>query len=161
MNDTSELVSRVAGARFVTKLDLSKAYFQIPITEESQKYTGFIAHCGKFSYKVLPMGLKCASFTCQRLLDRVLRGMHRCTGTLIDDILIFSKQFDLHLGHVREVLDRLREAGLTLNTRKCTFASNNINIFGHTVHDGLISPDDEKIAVVANWPVPKNKKATP
>jgi len=80
-------------------------------------------------------------------------------GTLIDDILILSKQFDLHLGHVREVLNRLREAGLTVNTRKCTFASNNIKIFGHSVHDGSISPDDEKIEVVANWPVPKTSAA--
>ena len=77
---------------------------------------------------------------------------------MIDDISIFSKQFDLHLEHVREVLNRLREAGLTVNTRKCTFASNNIKIFGHTVHNGTISLDEEKIRVVANWPVPKNKK---
>ena len=158
MNDPSELISRVAGARFVTRIDLFKAFWQIPLSEESQKYTGFQTHCGKYSYKNLPMGLKCASFTCQRLLDRVLRGTHRYTGTLIDDILIFSKEFGLHLEHVREVLNRLRAAGLTVNTRKCTFASNNIKIFGHTVNDGLISPDEQKVEVVANWPIPKTKK---
>jgi len=75
MNDLSDLISRVAGARFLSRIDLCKAFFEIGLSEESQKYTGFISHCGKYKYLVLPMGLKCASFTCQRLIDRVLRGI--------------------------------------------------------------------------------------
>jgi len=158
MNDPNELLSRVAGGKYLTRVDLRKAFFQVNLSKRSQKYTAFHTPFGVFSYRRMAMGLKCASFTAQRLLDRILRGTHRFTGTLIDDILVFSKDFDLHLTQVREVLDRLRQAGLTANTEKCTFASNDIVIFGHRVHDGTIQPDNEKIEVIANWPTPRNKK---
>ena len=159
MNDANELLSRVAGSKYVTKLDMISAYFQIPLTKESQKLTTFHAQpFGVFSYTCLPMGLKCAGFTCQRLLDRILRSLHRCTATLIDDILVFSKDFDTHLKNLREVLNRLRQAGLTLNTRKCTFASNDLKIFGHRVVSGKVYPDDDKIEVIKNWKTPQNKK---
>ena len=52
---------------------------------------------------------------------------HRFTGSLIDDILIFSIVFDQHLKHLQEVLERLRQARLTVNTKKCKFAANDID----------------------------------
>jgi len=53
-------------------------------------------------------------------------------------MLIFSKEFDLHLQHVQNVLERLRQAGLTVNNMKCQFAANDILILGFHVQDGLI-----------------------
>jgi len=116
MNDPDKLLSRVAGGKYLTRLDLHKAFFQINLSKRSQKYGSFHTPFGVFSYRRMAMGLKCASFTAQELLDRILRDTHCFTGTLIDDILSFSKDFDLHLTQVREVLDRLIQAGLTANT---------------------------------------------
>jgi len=87
---------------------------------ESIKYTGFHTFCGSFTYKKMPMGLKCASATCQKLLNMELRGTHRFTGSLIDDILVFSMEFDQHLKHIQEVLERLRQARLTVNTKNAS-----------------------------------------
>ena len=158
MNNMNELLSRVAGERFLTKFDLRSAFFQISLSEESRKFTGFQTPIGQFSYRKLPMGLKCASATCQRMIDIVLRGAHRYTGSLLDDILVFSKDYDSHLAHVKDVLERLRKAGLTANTKKCLFASNNVRILEHIVRDGLIYPNDEKVQVLMSWPVPRTKK---
>ena len=84
MTRTDELLSRVAGARYLTKLDLKQAYFQIDLTPESRKYTGFYTPFGSFSYvSTTPMGLKSASSTCQRLMDRILRGAHKYARSLI------------------------------------------------------------------------------
>ena len=59
---------------------------------------------------------------------------------------------------MQEVLERLRKAGLTANTEKCIFVTNNIKIFGHLVQYGKISPDEDKIQVVSNLSVPKTKR---
>ena len=158
MTRTDELLSRVAGARYLTKLDLKQAYFQIDLTPESRKYTGFYTPFGSFSYVSTPMGLKSASSTCQRLMDRILRGAHKYAGTLLDDILIFDKDFPNHLNHVRDVLQRLRDAGLTANAKKCSFACPTIKVLGHIVDNGTIRPDDDKIKVIKAWKLPTNKK---
>ena len=158
MTNPSELLSRVAGARYITKIDLLCAFFQVPLSPESQKYTAFQTPFGTFSYKVMPMGLKFASATCQRLIDIVMRGAHRYAGSLLDDILVFSADFDTHLGHVKDVLERLRKAKLTANIEKCHFASNNIRILGHEVRDGLIYPNDDKVEIIRNWAPPKTQK---
>ena len=158
MTDPKELLSRVAGATFLTKIDLKSAFFQLPLEPSSQKFTGFITPWGVFSYIYMPVVLKCASATCQRLMDRVLRGAHKYAGTLLDDILVFDKDYASHLQHVKDVLERLRNAGLTANVKKCHFASNRIKVLGHIVENGLICPDDDKIKVIQNWQPPKNKK---
>jgi len=158
MTNPTELLNRAAGFKYISKMDQNSAYFQLFLTPESQRYTGFQTFMGPFSYRKLPMGLKCAASTFQRLMDIVLRGLHRFSGTLLDDTICFSRTFEDHLDHLRQVLDRLRDAGLTVNKNKCTFASNNIKIFGHVVVDGLIYPDDDKIAAIAAWTPPKTKK---
>jgi len=79
---------------------------------------------------------------------------HRFTSSLIDDILIFSMVFDQHLKHLQEVLERLRQARLTVNTKKCKFAANDIFILGFQAEFILTKP---RFWAVANWPVPKNK----
>ena len=87
MSNLTDLVSRVAGSRFISCLDIRQAYWEIPMEAESIKFTGFHTFCGSFSYKRMHQGLCGAAFSCQRLLNLVLRGMHRYTGCLIDDIL--------------------------------------------------------------------------
>ena len=121
MNNVNELLSRVAGAKFPTKIDLKSSFFQINLSPESQKYTSFQTPIGTFSYCVMAMGLKCASATCQRMIDILLRGAHRYAGSLLDDILVFSKDYDSHLTHVQDVLERLRNARLTANPKKVPF----------------------------------------
>ena len=157
MTNASELLNRVAGAKYLTRIDLNRFFFQIPLDPSSRRYTGFQTPFGSFSYLRMPMGLRTASATAQRLIDRVLRGSHKYAASLLDDIVVFDSNWDSHLAHVKDILDRLRAAGLTANTKKCNFACSRIKILGHIVDDGRIQPDDEKIHVIQNWKVPKNK----
>jgi len=125
--------------------------------KNSRRYTGFSTEFGTFSYVTMAMGLRTASATAQRLIDRVLRGAHKYAGSLLDDIVVFDTNWDSHLMHVKDVLDRLRSAGLTANAKKCAFACSRIKILGHIVENGRICPDDDKINVIQKWKVPKNK----
>ena len=152
-----ELVNRVAGAKYITRIDLRSAYYQCMLSPESRKYTAFQTPFGTYRYVKMAMGLKTASATCQRLVDRVLKGAHRYACSLIDDILIYSMDFDTHLAHLTDVLNRLRAAGLTANESKCKFSTNKMSVFGHVVHDGHIYPDEDKTATIAAWPIPQTK----
>ena len=158
MPNSQELLNRVAKGLLITRLDMTVAYYQIPLNKDSQHLTSFNTHIGRFVYKVLPMGMRTASISCQRLADILLRGTHRFAGSLMDDLLIFDMNFNDHLRHVREILGRLRQAGLTVNPKKCTIAANEIKILGHEIKDGKILPAIDKIKTIETWPKPQTKK---
>ena len=91
-------------------------------------------------------------------MDIVLRNAHKYADKLLDDVLVWSNHFDEHLIRLADVLNRLRDAGLTLNVDKCFLATDRINIFGFQVDKGLITPDDDKTRAVSEYPAPKTKK---
>ena len=93
----------------------------------------------------MPQGLCNAPMTAQRLIDRIMRGAHRHACGLMDDLVVYSTSWDNHLSHVRDVLQRLRNAGLTVNVKKCAFTSDSIKIFGFWIKQGRICVDDEKL----------------
>ena len=51
----------------------------------------------------------------------------------IDDILVANKSRKEHIPHLKEVLNRLRLAGLVLNLPKCTFGHSSMDFLGHLV----------------------------
>ena len=157
MTNLNELLSRAAGSQFITRIDMQKMFFQIGLHPDSRKYTGFETHVGKFVYASMPQGLKNATATCQKAMNFILRGLHRFAGSLLDDVVVFDHDFDLHLGHVRQVLERLRDAGLTANVGKCIFAENRLKILGHLLENGKIYPDPDKIKAVAEMQTPRTK----
>ena len=107
MPNANELLSRVVGGKFVTKIDLASAFFQVELDTKSQKYTGFQTPFWTFSYLRMPQELKAAPSTCQRLMDFALRGTHKYAGTWTDDTIVFSKTFEEHLVHVRDILQEI------------------------------------------------------
>jgi len=110
----------------ISTIDLVSAFFQVKVETNSQKYTGFQTPFGTFSYLRMPQELKAAPSTCQRLMDFVLGWTDKYAGTLTDDTMVFSKTFEEHLVHVRDILQRLRMAGLTANSKKCSNVSNSM-----------------------------------
>jgi len=84
-------------------------------------------------------------------VDYLLRGARRYAAALMDDITIHSMIWESHLNHVRDVLVRLREAGLTANKSKCAFACNDRKLFGFVVRDGAIHCNPAKVEAVERW----------
>jgi hypothetical protein len=127
--------------------------------KNSEKYTGFRTQSGLWTFKRCAMGLKNSPKTMQRLLDSILRGCHKFARTHIDDIIISSAgSWTEHLNHVREVLTRLRNAGLTVNVSKCEIAMNEMCVLGHTIKDGKIGVDDRKVEAIKQLKYPVTKK---
>ena len=142
MNNPAHILSSVAGARYLSKIDLKNAFYQIPLSAESRKYTSFRTFCGSYEYVRGGMGLKSMPKTFQRLINKILRGAQSYAVAHLDDITIFSKTFEEHLEHLRDVLMRLSRAKLTAQKDKSQFIFPAMSIFRHVVENGLIKPDE-------------------
>ena len=91
-------------------------------------------------------------------MDKIFQGAHDHAKSYIDDIVIFSKTWDLQVAHIREVLDRVRRAHLTVNVGKCCFAQRQLKCLGHILEDGKILTDDDKIKAIVELQPPKPKR---
>uniref|UniRef100_A0A3B3RUB2 Gypsy retrotransposon integrase-like protein 1 n=1 Tax=Paramormyrops kingsleyae TaxID=1676925 RepID=A0A3B3RUB2_9TELE len=106
---------------------------------------------------MMPMGITNAPPSFQRLMELVLRGLHWSVCLIyLDDIIVYSKDFEQHLQHLRDVFHRFRAAGLKLKPSKCHLARSSVSFLGHHVsHDG-VRPDPSNTEKVANWPLPES-----
>ncbi len=144
-----------ANPKYFSTLDLATGYWQIGLEEESRKKSAFITQDGLYEFNVMPMGLTNAPATFQRVMQEVFRGLNwKFVLIYLDDIIVFSKSFQEHVEHLRQVFQRLRESNLKLKPKKCTFAREQVRYLGHIVsHDG-IATDPEKTKIVQEYPVP-------
>lgn len=145
------------GSKFFSSMDLSSGYWQIEVDEADREKTAFITPEGLYEFKVMPFGLCNAPATFERMMDNLLRNL-KWTMCLcyLDDIIVYSQDFDDHLERLETVLNCIKNAGLILNSKKCTFCARQINILGHLVSREGIRPDPEKVRAVQNFPVLKN-----
>lgn len=153
-----DLFDQLGEAGFLTTLDLTRGYWQVPVAEESQNKTAFVTPFGLFEFTVMPFGLQGAPATFQRLMDRVLQGRGNFAAAYLDDIIIFSKTWQDHERHIREVLQCLREAGLTAKPSKCQFGMGHCSYLGHIVGGGAVRPEVGKIEAVQKTSTPQTKK---
>ena len=136
MPDTQHLLDQLAGAKWFTSLDLSSAFWQLPLAEESRDCTAFMTKThGLLRWKALPMGFKNSSAYFQREIDAALKGLNLdgCV-VYIDDVCIYSNgSFEDHLSKVKQVLRALRTVGFSGNPMKCKFAQKEVVFLGHRV----------------------------
>ena len=158
MPRVDELIERLGPVRFVSTLDLTKGYWQVPLTERAKPKTAFSTPEGLYQYTVLPFGVHGAPATFQRLMDRVLRPHREYAAAYLDDIIIHSSTWELHLCHLEAVLGALRRAGLTANAKKCRMGLNETDYLGFTIGRGCVRPQQGKVEKIKNWPQPATQK---
>ncbi len=158
MPRVDELLDRLGAARFYSTLDLTKGYWQIPLSPLSKEKTAFTTPFGLHQFGTLPFGLVRALATFQRLMDKVLRPHSAYAAAYLDDIIIHSNDWQRHMEHLRAVLRALRVAGLTANPRKCAIGRVEVRYLGFHLGHGQVRPQIDKMAAVAACPSPKTKK---
>ncbi len=147
-----ELLSRVTKAKVFTKIDIRQAFHRIRMDPESEEYTTFRTRYGAYKCKVLPFGLCNGPATFQRYMNDVLMDyLDRFCIAYLDDILIYTKDPRQHDEHVRKVLDRLREAGLQADIRKCEFGVQRTKYLGFILTTKGLETDPDKTEPLRNW----------
>ena len=153
----TEIVDRVGNSRFLSKLDLNKGFYQVRLSEEAQVKTAIVTPFGKFQFTKMPFGLVNATSTFQRLMDRVLEGMQEFSSAYIDDILIYSPDWESHLGHIELVMERMKEAGLTAKVAKCEWAKTQLVYLGHRIGHGRVAVPEDRATAIAEFVKPTTK----
>lgn len=158
MPTPEQIFDAVGNASVFSNLDLKSGYHQLPLHEEDRPKTAFwgLDEAGRdirFQWKYLPFGLKNAPSEFQRVLDRALEGLPFARA-YIDDILIFSNSIEEHHIHLKQVFERMREAGLTLHPLKCSFFQSRIPYLGHMIVPGGIEVQRAKVTAVLDIPPP-------
>ena len=154
---TEDTFDYLLQAQWFSKMDAASGFWQVPMENSSKEKTAMITPDGVFHWKVMPFGLCNAPATFQRLMDVVLTGLKwkECL-VYLDDVLVFSKDWQEHLVHLRHIFERLEEAHITLKLSKCEFAKKEIQFLGHIVREQKILPDDRNVEAVTNFPLPKD-----
>jgi transposase InsO family protein len=154
-----DTLDQLQTAQYFTSLDLKSGFWQIELDAQSRPKTAFVTHAGLFQFKVMPFGLTNAPATFQRLMDLVLGGLKwTCALVYLDDIIVYSPSFELHLEHLESVLKQLQASGLTLQISKCQFCKTKLKYLGHVVSSTGIEPDPDKVRAVQAYPVPTRLK---
>ena len=135
----SELIDRVKGSKFFTKLDLKSSYNLVRIKEGEEYKTAFCTRYGHFEYLFMPFGLKNAPATFQHFINDVLSDyLDNFVISYIDDILIYSNSLEEHHDHGKKVLRKLLENNLYIKLEKWEFEVSEIAFHGYIIsRDGL------------------------
>ena len=115
-----DIIVHLSKNKVFSKIDLANGYYQVKMHPDSIKYTTFISEFGKHEKFAMPMGLKNAGSTFQRMMDKVLENLiGEIFFVYLDDIIIFSEDVESHQERVKMVIDRLKQNGLQLKLKKC------------------------------------------
>ncbi|KAM8771398.1 retrovirus-related Pol polyprotein from transposon 297 [Acanthopagrus schlegelii] len=153
-----DCIDQVGSAKYVSKFDLLKGYWQVPLSEKAREIAAFITPTGLYSYTVMPFGLRNAPATFQRLMNMVVGDLEGCS-VYLDDVVIYSESWDDHLGRITKLFDRLAHANLTVNLAKCEFAKATVTYLGRVVGQGMVAPVRAKVQAIDDYAPPPTKKA--
>ena len=143
-----ELSYKLHYVKFMSKLDASSGFFQIPLDEKDRLYTAFLTPWSRYMFKRLPMGINIAPEIYQRKMCELLDGVE---GVLVymDDILIYGESESKHDEILNKVLSIVKSSGLKLNKKKCIFKVRQVTFLGHLVTDSGISATPDKIEAIS------------
>ena len=149
--------NRMGGDNFISRLDLTKGFCQVPIKEEDRKYTAFSTDQGLMQFKYMPFGLVNALAIFCRMVRKLLYDVNY-VDAYVDDIVPHTATWDDHMHTLRQVLQKLRQHGLTAKPSKCEIGHAKLDLLGHVVGGGSIQPQDRKIEKILEMRKPETKK---
>ena len=153
----SDFTARLKGKTVFSKVDLAKAYHQIPMDEAHIPKTAIVTPFGTFEFLRMPFGLKNSAQAFQRLMDSIF-GSVPFVFVYLDDVLIASSSHEEHLEHLRTVFTLLQENGLFVNKDKCLLGVPSLDFLGHSVSAEGIRPLKSRVEAITSFPKPATKR---
>ena len=151
-----DIRSELAGAKYFSKLDFKSAYHQLELAPESRYLTVFHAGEKLMRYKRLTMGVMPASGELNKVLRPLFNKIPNA-HVIHDDLIIATVTDEEHDKAITDVLQVIKNSGLTLNSDKCLFKKKEIPFWGIIVSDQGVRPDPEKVQSLRNATRPRNR----
>lgn len=150
-----DLFATLQNGQCFSKLDLSHAYQQLLLDEDSKECVTINTHKGLFRHNRIPYGVASAPGLFQRVMEQTLQGLPGVV-VFLDDILVTGKNSEEHLARLRAVLQRLQDAGLKVKRNKCVFFSKSVSYLGHVIDSQGLHTDPQKVEAIVNAPIPQD-----
>ncbi|GFT22991.1 retrovirus-related Pol polyprotein from transposon 297 [Trichonephila clavipes] len=154
-----DLITNIPHTGIMLTLDLKSGNFQLAISPKDIEKTAFITRNGTFAFLRMPFGLSGAAPNFQKTIDIILKlVIGRFVMVYMDEVIITSPSFNVHIDHLNQVFTLLRDAGLTLNKEICHFACDKLKYLGLIISKEGIETDNSKVKAIAEMKLPKNNR---
>ena len=147
------MIDQLGKANFISTLDLTRGYWQVPVANSDRHKTAFITPFGLYQFKAMPFGLQGAPATFQQMMDQLIQSLEGFTAAYLDDLVVYSSTWEEHVQHLHSVFEHLCKDGLTAKPQKCQFAMKQCRYLGHVVGNGVVQPEPGKIDAVKSFAV--------
>jgi hypothetical protein len=152
-----DILQALSGSQYLSTLDALAGFTQLTISEKDKEKLAFRTHRGLFHFKRMPFGYRNGPAIFQRIMQGVLAPFLWIFALVyIDDIVIFSKNFEEHISHIDQVLQAINKAKLTLSPSKCHFGYQSLLLLGQKVSRLGLSTHKEKVDAIIQLDEPKN-----
>ena len=153
------LVDNTSGCKMLSFLDAFLGYNQIKMHPRDESKTTFMTETCSYCYKVMPFGLKNASATYQRLMDKVLASMlGRNVKAYVDDRVVTSRERGQHAADLEELFATISKYRLKLNPEKCVFGVEAGKFLGFILTERGIEVNPDKCAAITAMRSPTSVK---
>ncbi|KAG0420227.1 Retrovirus-related Pol polyprotein from transposon 17.6 [Dictyocoela roeselum] len=151
-----DCLSNLFGSTTFSQLDLNSGYYQIPLENNSIKYTAFTLCNNHYEFTKMPFGLMNAPMTFQKCMHGIFSEL-KFVEIYLDDILVHSKNEEEHLGHLEEVLKTLKQNNISLNFEKSKFLVQEVSYLGHVISKQGIKPSTEKLDKISEIKIKRKR----
>jgi len=153
----TDLVDSMGNKKLFTKMDLRWGYNNVCIKEGDEWKATFTTHVGSFELVVMFFRMTNSPVTFQRMMNKIMRDLinEGKVAVFVDDVLVGTDSEKGHNEIVAEVLKQLEENDLYVKPEKCLWKTNKVNFLGVVMGQGKIEMEEDKVAGVLNWPIPR------
>ena len=157
MTTAEDLFVKLGECQYYSTIDLSKGYWQVPVTEEDIHKTAFVTPDGCYEFLRMPLGMKNFGATLVRGMRKLLQDMDN-VECYIDDLIVYTKDWAAHLRVLDKLLEKLRQASVVIRPPKCVFGSKSLEFLGHSSGENCISMNEENLEKICSAERPITKR---